>query len=76
MSEFRLVAYRLRAHRHRHRRSCRRLRAGADQPNMQAALGSLQPARAYLVQSTPNKGGHARDAHLVSAQPTEAGIYA
>jgi len=32
--------------------------AGADQPNMQAALGSLQQARSYLVQSTPNKGGH------------------
>ena len=28
--------------------------AGADQPNMQAALGSLQQARSYLVQSTPN----------------------
>ena len=32
--------------------------AGADQPNMQAALGSLQQARSYLVQATPNKGGH------------------
>ena len=32
--------------------------AGADQPNMQAALGSLQQARSYLIQSTPNKGGH------------------
>jgi len=32
--------------------------AGANQPNMQAALGSLQAARAELVQARPNKGGH------------------
>lgn len=32
--------------------------ATAAQPNMQAALGSLQAARAELVRSTPNKGGH------------------
>jgi hypothetical protein len=32
--------------------------AGANQPNMQAALVSLQAARAELVQATPNKGGH------------------
>ena len=30
----------------------------AAQPNMQAALGSLQAARAELVKATPNKGGH------------------
>jgi hypothetical protein len=30
----------------------------AAQPNMQAALGSLQAARAELQKSTPNKGGH------------------
>jgi hypothetical protein len=41
--------------------------AGADQPNMQAALASLQQARSYLVQSTPNKGGHRERAiNLVS----------
>jgi hypothetical protein len=32
--------------------------AMAAQPNMQAALGSLQAARAELVKATPNKGGH------------------
>ena len=32
--------------------------AMAAQPNMQAALGSLQAARAELVRATPNKGGH------------------
>ena len=32
--------------------------AWANQPNMQAALGSLQAARAELVKSTTNKGGH------------------
>lgn len=32
--------------------------ATAAQPNMQAALGSLQAARAELVKATPNKGGH------------------
>ena len=32
--------------------------AGASQPNMQAALNSLQAARAYLVQAAPDKGGY------------------
>lgn len=32
--------------------------AMAAQPNMQAALGSLQAARAELVKATANKGGH------------------
>jgi hypothetical protein len=32
--------------------------AGANQPNMQAALNSLQAARAYLVQAAPDKGGY------------------
>lgn len=32
--------------------------AMAAQPNMQAALGALQAARADLVKATPNKGGH------------------
>ena len=32
--------------------------AGANQPNMQAALNSLQAARAYLVQASPDKGGY------------------
>lgn len=32
--------------------------ATANQPNMQAALGSLQAARAELVRAVPNKGGH------------------
>lgn len=32
--------------------------AMAAQPNMQAALGSLQSARAELVRATANKGGH------------------
>jgi hypothetical protein len=32
--------------------------AAATQPNMQAALGSLQAARAELVKATANKGGH------------------
>ncbi len=32
--------------------------ATAAQPNMQAALGSLQAARAELVKALPNKGGH------------------
>ena len=32
--------------------------AGANQPNMQAALGSLQAAKAELIQARPNKGGH------------------
>ena len=51
--------------------------AGADQPSMQAALGSLQQARSYLVQSTPNKGGHRERAiNLVNQaiNETEAGM--
>jgi len=32
--------------------------ATAAQPNMQAALGSLQAARAELVRAEANKGGH------------------
>ena len=32
--------------------------AGADQPHMQAALNSLQAARAELVQASPDKGGY------------------
>ena len=32
--------------------------AGANQPNMQEALGSLQAARASLVAAQANKGGH------------------
>ena len=32
--------------------------AMAAQPNMRAALGSLQAARAELIKATPNKGGH------------------
>ena len=32
--------------------------ATAAQPNMQAALGALQAARADLVKATANKGGH------------------
>ena len=32
--------------------------AMAAQPNMQAALGSLQAALAELIKATPNKGGH------------------
>jgi hypothetical protein len=44
---------------------------------MQAALGSLQQARSYLVQSTPNKGGHRERAiNLVNQaiNETEAGM--
>ena len=51
--------------------------AMAAQPNMQAALGSLQQARSYLVQSTPNKGGHRERAiNLVNQaiNETEAGM--
>jgi len=32
--------------------------AMAAQPNMQAALGSLQAARGELLKATANKGGH------------------
>ncbi len=31
--------------------------AGANQPNMQAALNALQGAGADVIQATPNKGG-------------------
>lgn len=51
--------------------------AGANQPNMQAALGSLQAARAELVQARPNKGGHRdRAINMVDAAiaETRAGI--
>jgi hypothetical protein len=51
--------------------------AGANQPNMQAALGSLQAARAELVRAPPNKGGHRERAiNLVDAaiNETKAGI--
>ena len=51
--------------------------AGANQPNMQAALSSLQAARAELIQARPNKGGHRERAiSLVNAaiNETEAGI--
>jgi hypothetical protein len=51
--------------------------AGANQPNMQAALSSLQAAKAELIQSRPNKGGHRERAiNFVNAaiSETEAGI--
>lgn len=51
--------------------------AGANQPNMQAALGSLQAARAELIQAVPNKGGHRERAiNFVNAaiSETETGI--
>jgi hypothetical protein len=51
--------------------------AGANQPNMQAALGSLQAARSELIQARPNKGGHRERAiNFVNAaiSETEAGI--
>jgi hypothetical protein len=51
--------------------------AGANQPNMQAALGSLQAAKAELIQARPNKGGHRdRAINFVNAaiSETEAGI--
>jgi hypothetical protein len=51
--------------------------AGANQPNMQAALNSLQAAKAELIQSRPNKGGHRERAiNFVNAaiSETEAGI--
>ena len=51
--------------------------AGANQPNMQAALSSLQAARAELIQSRPNKGGHRERAiNFVNSAiaETQAGI--
>ena len=51
--------------------------ANANQPNMQAALQSLQAARAELVRSTPNKGGHRERAiQFVNSaiSETEAGL--
>ena len=51
--------------------------AGANQPNMQAALGSIQAARAELIQARTNKGGHRERAiNFVNAaiSETEAGI--
>ena len=51
--------------------------AGANQPNMQAALGSLQTARGQLIKAVPNKGGH-RDRAIgfvnSAIAETEAGI--
>lgn len=49
----------------------------ADQPNMQAALASLQQARDKLERATPDKGGHrAKAIQLVDAAIAEvkAGI--
>ena len=51
--------------------------AGAAQPHMQAALGSLVAARAELVAATPNKGGHRANAIRLTDQAiaeTRAGI--
>jgi hypothetical protein len=51
--------------------------AMAAQPNTQAALGSLQAARAELIRATPNKGGHRERAiSFVDAamNETKAGI--
>jgi hypothetical protein len=51
--------------------------AAANQPNMQAALGSLKAARAEMQQARPNKGGHRERAlgFINSAiAETEAGI--
>jgi opacity protein-like surface antigen len=36
--------------------------AMADQPNMQAALGSLEQAKASLEKATADKGGHRQKA--------------
>lgn len=52
-------------------------RALADQPFMEAALGSLQAARANLIKAEPNKGGHRERAiELVNGAiaQTEQGI--
>jgi len=49
----------------------------AAQPNMVNALGSLRAARAELVRSTPNKGGHRENAISLVDQAigeTQAGI--
>ena len=51
--------------------------AGANQPNMQAALSSLQAARSEMQQARPNKGGHRERAiNFINAaiSETEAGI--
>ena len=51
--------------------------AGANQPNMQAALSSLQAARAEMIQARPNKGGHRERAiNFIDAAiaETKAGI--
>jgi hypothetical protein len=51
--------------------------AGAKQPNIQAARGSLQAAKGELIQARPNKGGHRERAiNFVNAaiSETEAGI--
>lgn len=42
--------------------SCAVTTTRADQPHMQAALQSLQQARAHLANATHDKGGHRVDA--------------
>ncbi len=42
--------------------SCAATTTRADQPHMQAALQSLQEARAHLANATHDKGGHRVDA--------------
>ena len=42
--------------------SCASTTTHADQPHMQAALNSLQEARAHLTNATHDKGGHRKDA--------------
>ncbi len=42
--------------------SCASTTTRADQPHMQAALRSLQDARAHLANATHDKGGHRVDA--------------
>jgi hypothetical protein len=44
--------------------------AGANQPNMVAALNSLRAARAELIQATPNKG--IANAPSISSTPPSA----
>jgi hypothetical protein len=57
--------------------ACANTNVSADQPNMVAALNSLQAARQSLIAATPNKGGHRdRAINFVNAaiQETQAGI--
>jgi len=42
--------------------SCAPMVTHADQPHMEAALRSLQEARAHLANATHDKGGHRVDA--------------